>query len=150
MLLDKQDRLNEIVENLRIKGLRLTPQRLAILKILVSTNSHPTVEEVFSFVKQDFPMTSLATVYKTIALLKDIEEVVELDFGNEPNRYDGTNKKPHPHLICINCKKIIDPDLELWNQIPEIINKTTGYKVTNYRMDVFGVCPNCQQKLLKV
>ncbi len=141
------DRLTEIIEKLKVKGLRLTPQRLAVLKILVSNNSHPTVDEVYTDVRRQFPMTSLATVYKTIAVLKELEEVAELRFDSQANRYDGVKNTPHPHLICSNCRKIMDAELESWPQTAQSIQAATGFQVSNYRMDIFGLCSDCQVNL---
>lgn len=145
-----QDRLTEVLENLKEKGLRLTPQRLAVLKILVSDRTHPTVESVFAAVKKEFPMTSLATVYKTIAVLKDLDEVKELHFDNQGSRYDGVTRSPHPHLICTECRKIFDTDFASWDQVAKDLQQETGFQISNYRMDIFGICPDCQAKLLPV
>ncbi|MHC1783324.1 MAG: Fur family transcriptional regulator [Anaerolineaceae bacterium] len=142
-----QQRLTEIVENLRTKGMRLTPQRLAVLKILVSDNFHPTIEEVFAAVKKDFPMTSLATIYKTIALMKDMQEIQELHYDNQAIRYDGSARLAHPHLVCLECRRISDIEFEAWNQLSEKIQKESGYQGLNFRMDIFGICPNCQRNL---
>jgi len=59
-------RINDLVMKLRKRGHPITPQRMAVLKILVSSDDHPTVEKIYDRVKVDFPMTSLATIYKTI------------------------------------------------------------------------------------
>ena len=63
---------------------------------------------------QNLPTTSLATVYKTVALIKELGEVLELAFGDGSNRYDGNKPYPHPHVVCIKCKTIIDPDLSVY------------------------------------
>jgi Fur family peroxide stress response transcriptional regulator len=145
--MESQQRLTEIIDNLRTKGLRLTPQRLAILKNLVSSDSHPTIEEVYAAVKGDFPMTSLATVYKTITLMKDMQEIQELHFDNQAVRYDGSTRLAHPHLICMECRRICDLEFETWSRLSEKITQESGYQVLNYRMDIFGVCPNCQENI---
>ena len=68
---------------------RITPQRLSILKILLVSDGHPNVEQIFKQVKADFPTTILATLYKTVTLLKQLNEVSELGFSNSGNRHDG-------------------------------------------------------------
>ena len=140
------DRYQQMVENLRKGQHRITPQRMAILKILSASVGHPSAEMVYDQIKQDFPSTSFATVYKTIALAKEMGEVLELEFSNGSNRYDGNKPYPHPHLICTRCKKILDPDLETVNHLQEEIMQETGYTITNHRLDFFGVCPDCQSK----
>ena len=110
-----EDRLQTLVQKIRQHGHRLTPQRMAILRILADSTGHPTVEQVYEQVRAQFPMTSLATVYKTVTLLKEEGEILELSFGGESSRYDGHNPQPHPHLICIRCGTILDPDLALFS-----------------------------------
>ena len=75
---DPEARLDEMITRLKERGHRLTPQRMAVLKILAVSEGHPSVEQIYERVKVDFPMTSLATVYKTVALLKEMGEVLEL------------------------------------------------------------------------
>ena len=71
-------RLNHMLLTLKERGQRITPQRLAILRVLAPSEGHPSVEEIYNVVVKDFPTTSLATVYKTITLLKELGEVLEL------------------------------------------------------------------------
>lgn len=138
-------RLNEMVSKLRANEYRITPQRLAILKILADSEGHPTAEKIYQQVKKVFPTTSLATVYKTISLAKKIGEVLELGFGDGSNRYDGNKPYSHPHLVCMQCKKIIDPDLSDLEDITQELVRKTGFQITNHRMDFFGICPECQR-----
>ncbi len=93
-------RLDQIITKLRARDCRITPQRVAILKIFLSSEEHPSVEQVYAQVKANFPTTSLATVYKTVHLLKEIGEILEIGFADGSNRYDGNKPYPHPHLIC--------------------------------------------------
>ena len=139
-------RLSVLIEKFRKRGYRLTPQRLAILKILALSQGHPTVEQVFAQVKIDFPTTSLATVYKTVTLLKEEGEVLEMGFAGGRSRYDGNKPYPHPHLICIKCHEIIDPDIRLFGEMPQELAEKYGYQIVNHRVDFFGICPNCQKK----
>ena len=94
-------------------------------------------------VKDDFPTTSLATIYKTVTLAKEIGEVMQLGFGDDSNRYDGTNPNPHPHLICVQCKKIVDPDLDSLDEMKKEVASTTHFKILNHRLDFFGICSSC-------
>ena len=140
-----EDRLQTLVQKIRQHGHRLTPQRMAILRILADSTGHPTVEQVYEQVRAQFPMTSLATVYKTVTLLKEEGEILELSFGGESSRYDGHNPQPHPHLFCIRCGTILDPDLALFNDLPREICDKYGFQMVNHRVDFFGICPAGQQ-----
>jgi Fur family peroxide stress response transcriptional regulator len=140
----QQKRIDDLVSRLREGGLRLTPQRLAVLKTLIGNKEHLSAEEIYDRVHADYPMIGLATVYKTIAMLKEMGEITELNFSNEGARYDGSGEAPHSHFICTQCNSIIDiKDDTLVNLSENIANKT-GYHITNYRLDFFGICPNCQ------
>lgn len=141
-----QIRLDQMVTNLRERGYRITPQRLAILKILAVSKEHPSVDQIYEQVKVAFPMTSLATVYKTLIVMKELKEVIEIGLSDESNRYDGNKPYPHPHLICTKCRKIIDPDLESLRDMTQELSQDTGFKIVTHRLDFFGICPECQKK----
>ena len=135
-----------MIQKLRAHDHRITPQRLAILRVLADSEGHPSVEQIYARVKTDFPTTSLATVYKNVSLMKSLGEVLELGFSDDSNRYDGNKPYPHPHLVCTNCKKIIDPDLSLLQDLTQELVQGTGFQILNHRMDFFGICPECQTK----
>ena len=137
-------RLKRMLSKLKGKRFRLTPQRLAVLKILAGDQTHPSVAQVFIQVKAEFPTTSLATVYKTIILLKELNEVLELGFPDGSNRYDGNKPFPHPHMICTRCKKIVDPELNSLSDLNKEMSRKTGFQILYHRLDFFGLCPECQ------
>jgi len=144
--MEPQKRVEEMLSKLKSRDFRITPQRLAVLKILASSESHPSVDDIYKEVKALFPTTSLATVYKTVSLLKELNEVLELGFPDGSNRYDGYNPVPHPHAICMTCKKIMDPELMNIDELSVEMSRKTGYKIFHHRLDFFGLCPDCQQK----
>ncbi len=144
-LIDPEDRLEQMLAKLRSNDFRITPQRLAVLRILSLSEDHPSAEQIHEKVKIDFPTTSLATVYKTIALLKELNEVLELGFPDTSNRYDGKKPFPHPHLICVKCRKIMDPELMSLDDLVEEMSKKTGCMILHHRLDFFGVCAECRK-----
>jgi Fur family peroxide stress response transcriptional regulator len=146
---DPEIRLKKMVQKLREHDQRITPQRLAILKILAVSEGHPSVEDIYQKVKVNFPTTSLATVYKNVSLLKSHGEVLELGFSDDSNRYDGNMPYPHPHLICNHCKEIIDLDLSTLQDVNQEIVQETSFRIINHRLDFFGICPDCQNNLNK-
>ena len=141
-----EQRRDQMLSKLKSHDFRITPQRLAVLRILATSEDHPTVEQIFEKVKADFPTTSLATVYKTIALLKDLNEVLELGFPDGSNRYDGNRPFPHPHVVCTRCKKIVDPELVSLDEVQEEMTHKTGYRILYHRLDFVGLCPECQKE----
>ena len=143
---EQQVRFHKMLDTFKAHDFRITPQRIAILKILALSDGHPSIEQIYEEVKRGFPTTSLATVYKTVTLLKEMNEVLELGFPEWSNRYDGNKPYPHPHLICTECRKIIDPDLESLEGMTEELTSETGFRITSHRLDFFGICPECQGK----
>ncbi|EPR44531.1 ferric uptake regulator, Fur family [Desulfovibrio sp. X2] len=138
------ERFTQITEHLKALGHRLTPQRLAILRVLAESRGHPSAEQVYARLRADHPSMSLATVYKTIALLKQAGEVLELQFSDRDNRYDGSRPYPHPHLICTRCGAIMDPEIPGLNDMAARLAEQTGFAVTSHRVDFFGLCPRCR------
>jgi Fur family transcriptional regulator, peroxide stress response regulator len=140
-----KERFQQMLDKLKSLDFRITPQRLAVLRILAASEDHPTAEQIFEKVKTEFPTTSLATIYKTIALLKSLNEVLELGFPDGSNRYDGNKPFPHPHVICTRCRKIMDPELMSLDELKDEISKKTGFRIQHHRLDFFGVCQECQE-----
>ena len=141
---DPVKRFETVIQKLRDNGHKITPQRLAIVKILAKSEGHPSVENIHDRIKKDFPTMSLATVYKNILLIKSLGEVLELGFPDGSNRYDGNKPNPHPHVICIKCKKIVDPDLDNLDEMEKQVESDTNFKILNHRLDFFGICSNCR------
>ena len=95
-----EDRVEELVTALRANGHRLTPQRLAVLRVLGKSTDHPSVEQIYRKVRRQYPMISRATVYKTVETLKGMAQVLEMEFSGAGNRYDGRRAESHPHLFA--------------------------------------------------
>ena len=143
---DPKSRVNQIIDRLKENQRRITPQRMAVLKILAESEGHPSVEKIYEKVKKQFPTTSLATVYKSVAVIKELGEVLELGFTDGSNRYDGNKPYPHPHLICTECRTIMDPSISVLADVTQKLIAETGFKITTHRLDFFGICPECQKK----
>ena len=140
---DCPDRFDAIIQKLRGSGHKITPQRMAIADILARSEGHPSAETIHARIKPVFPTLSLATVYRNIMLIKSLGEVLELGFPDGSNRYDGHRPYPHPHLICVKCKKIVDSDLGRLDEIKEEIAIENHFKILNHRLDFFGICSDC-------
>jgi Fur family transcriptional regulator, peroxide stress response regulator len=141
-----KNRFEIIIRKLKDNGHKITPQRLVIVKILAQSEGHPSVEDIYGQIKNDFPTMSLATVYRNILLIKSFGEVLELGFPDGSNRYDGNKPYPHPHVICIQCKKIVDPNLDSLDDMKKEVAAETKFKILNHRLDFFGICSDCMAK----
>ncbi len=140
---DPKMRFDTIVKNLRENNHKLTPQRLAIVKILSRSEGHPSVEKIYEHLQDNFPTMSLATVYRNVMLMKSLGEVLEIGFPDGSNRYDGNKPYTHPHVICIKCKKIVDLDLDSLDEMKKEVALETNFTILNHRLDFFGICSNC-------
>lgn len=141
-----EGRFEAIIRKLRHSGHKITPQRMAIAGMLAKSEGHPSVEDIHAQLEADFPTMSLATVYRNILLLKSLGEVLELGFPDGSNRYDGRKPFPHPHLICIRCKKILDPELDSLDEMKKEVASETNFKILNHRLDFFGICGDCMAR----
>lgn len=136
------DRLDAFTKTLRRRGWKVTPQRVAILEALVQSRSHPTAEEIHRIVRRRFPMVSLATVYKTLRLLRDVGQVGELGFADGGARYDA-NVEPHINVVCIRCGAIRDVDEASLKHIQAAVSARSGYQVVGHRFELYGYCRAC-------
>jgi Fur family transcriptional regulator, peroxide stress response regulator len=143
---DPHIRLNQMIKALKENGHRLTPQRLAVLKILSRSDDHPSIETIYEMIKANFPTTSLATVYNTVNLLKAAGEVLELGFAGMGSRYDGNKPYPHPHTVCTGCGRIDDPDCSSLADLTQEMAKQTGFSFTHQQVCFFGLCHECLEK----
>lgn len=142
---DSEVRFQQLAARLKASDCRLTPQRIALLRLIASSEGHPSAARLYEQIRAQFPTTSPATVYKTLNLLKELGEVLELGFSHDDNRYDGNRPYPHPHLICVRCRKIIDPQVSLVNDLTQEVAELTGFEVISHRLDFYGICPECRQ-----
>ena len=136
-------RLEELRHKLRERGGRVTPQRVAILKALL-TSDHPTVEQVYEQVSSQFLTMSVVTVYRTLALLKEMGDVLEVRSAEAVSHYDGRLTQPHPHLVCGRCGRVADsPVLDVRALIDDLAVQLPAWRLTD-ELIVYGVCPECQ------
>jgi Fur family peroxide stress response transcriptional regulator len=138
------NRLETLIAKLREQDCRITPQRLALLDLLVNSDEHLSAAQLYERLQARFPTMSLATVYKTLNLLKDMGEVTEISFSDGDTHYDASNPTPHIHLICTQCHRISDAPFVATPDIAEELAAQTGYQITGHRFDFYGICPDCQ------
>lgn len=124
-------------------GLKLTPQRIAILEYLDGNRSHPTVEKIYDDIKKKFPTMSLATVYKTLETLKEKGCLQELSIDKERKHFDPDTTHHH-HLICIRCKKIVDIKKDFPVEIPD--EHKDAFEITDTNIEFYGICPKCKNE----
>lgn len=136
--------MTEVVERLKERHLKATPQRLALLKCLEG-KTHPTIEMIYETIKKDFPSISLATVYKNINTLKEEGLAVEINIGDGKLRYD-INYMPHIHVVCRECGEIADlSDHDLLNSCIQKLSNAIEGKILRTEILVSIICPKCNR-----
>jgi len=123
-------------------GLKLTPQRIAILDYLEGNKLHPSAEDIYRAVKRKFPTMSFATVYTTLSALKAKGSVLELTIDGGKKRYDPLTEG-HNHMICLSCKHIIDIPVAFSLDVPEWVKQ--GFEVKHTHVEFHGLCPKCKE-----
>ena len=132
---------------LKEHGIKSTPQRQAILSCLLTSTAHPTIDMIYDYVKKNGLGVSLATVYNTLELLLKTGIVIEVENDNNGHvRYDYYGK-PHYHVICTRCNRIVDVFDDSFRQFESAAKQATGFKVENSQYEVYGLCPDCQRAL---
>jgi Fur family peroxide stress response transcriptional regulator len=141
---DPKVRFEELITALKERDFRLTPQRVELVRLIAASEGHPSAAQLHAKIKSRFPTMSHATVYKTLALLKEMNQVLEIDLRDD-SHYDGNRPRPHPHLICMRCAKIVDGDLDIERSSLRRLEKTSGFQIIRPQIAFYGLCPDCRE-----
>jgi Fur family transcriptional regulator, peroxide stress response regulator len=140
-MINKEDLIGQLKE----KGLKITPQRLAIIDALVENcDAHPGATLIYKEARKKAKRVSLSTVYATLRDFSESGLIRQLEFDRMENRYDG-NLSEHINLICKRCGNIIDYRLPA-NLEPKDIARKSGFVVTDTRMEFHGYCRDCLKR----
>lgn len=136
--------MDNITTIFKEKKLKLTPQRIAIYKYLKSTKSHPSAEVIYKAIQEEYPTMSLATVYKALKTLAEVNLVQEINVGEGNFRYDAT-VQPHPHIQCIECNKVDDIEDISFADLNSKASEFTDYSILANQVYFYGICPDCKK-----
>ena len=140
----EQERVEEVLQNLRAKGIRITYTRRAVLSYLVASHEHPSAEKIYRDLLPQFPSMSLATVYNNIKVLIDEGVVSEIKVRNDTTTYFDFMGHDHLNVVCEKCGRIADVDIEVPDLREEAASQS-GYQITKTQMTVYGICSECQK-----
>ena len=135
----------ELARRLQDKGLKCTPQRLAIYAALTASDAHPSAEELYRGVKARYPMLSRNTVYQTLEILTMAGLAQAIRSGRSNARYDGNNDAHH-HMVCLSCDRVEDfhdPSLE---RLAPPSRLRRHYRVLHHRVEFYGYCRSCSDR----
>lgn len=136
-------KLSKAVDTLKESGVRITPQRHAVLEYLLTSKTHPTADEIYKALEGQFPSMSVATVYNNLRVLREVGLIRELTYGDDSSRFD-CNMTEHYHIMCKSCGKIVDFHYPSLDEVESLAEKVTGFDVSHHRMELYGTCEDCQ------
>lgn len=143
-----QTHLKDALDSLKTTGVRITPQRHAILEYLIDSKTHPTADDIYKALADKFPNMSVATVYNNLRVFREVGLVKELTYGDAASRFDFITGD-HYHMICESCDKIVDFHYPGLNEVEQLASHVTGFEVNAHRLEVYGTCPECMAKSKK-
>ena len=138
--------MDQFYEKCRQNKLKITPQRVAIYKVLTASVSHPSAEQIHKEVKKLFPNVSLDTVNRTLVTFAGTHMIDVVEGHGDPKRFDP-NREAHHHFYCISCRKIFDFQADALEDLtlpPEIEKK---FIITGKRICLTGYCDKCRSKM---
>lgn len=137
--------MNKLINDISNSGLKVTPQRLAILKLLRENRNHPTAEKVHHELIKEYPAISLTTVYNTLSSFVEAGMVKELDVDSHKKRFDST-MDPHDHFHCRVCDSVYDVDYNrsMMTDDSRHTKKIEGHHVDLVSINLKGVCRYCE------
>lgn len=141
---------SEFVASLRSNGSRITPQRLAVLRVISRHPEHLSVHEVYERVKRIYPYIAITTVYRALQAFKNLGVVAEIGMaGHQRFEFmDSTNK--HGHMVCRVCHLVFDFDLFRLEALRDSIEETFGFNADLAQLTVTGTCICCQRKVTEL
>jgi Fur family ferric uptake transcriptional regulator len=141
---------NSLRALLKKKQLKMTPQRQRILQVFCEhPDSHLSAEDVYQIVRDDASDIGLATVYRTLELLSELDLLSQINFGDGRSRYELNRTGEghhHHHLICISCGKVAEFDDDLLDQLEKEVAVQNGFQILDHQVKFFGHCKECQQR----
>ena len=132
-----------LIKELQNRGMRVTPQRAIIFEAIEKLDGHITAEEIFQEVQSINPYISLATVYRTLELLQDMNLITPTNLGGSQTYFAMKDHGPHHHLVCQKCGYIEEFSDELLDSIRNSLLDRHGFEAHTDHMSLFGVCRGC-------
>src|SRR5579875_2917587 len=138
-------RLAEFTSRCRERGLAITPQRVAVMRVLVASGDHPRAETVFAKLRKEYPNISLATVHRTLETLCAIGEARKVTPLHDSARYDG-NTAPHHHVVCVGCRRIRDIEIPGVERLLDGRNELGEVRLLGCSVAGHALCAQCQRR----
>lgn len=131
---------------LRSAGHRLTQQRSLLLQLIEEADGHLDADEIHRLARERDSRINLSTVYRTLALLKDLDLVTELHFDENHHHYESKSEREHYHLICSKCGKVIEFHSRVGESLHNVLARRHDFEITSTRIEVGGYCGDCRRR----
>jgi Fe2+ or Zn2+ uptake regulation protein len=135
---------DQLRDAFRAAGRRLTDQRRLVLEVLEASDGHLDAEALYDQARMQGSNISLATVYRTLTVLKEMGLVEEHRLGEEHAHYESVREGPHYHFTCLGCRRVIEFDTPLVGQIERELCRREEVRVTGAHLHLSGYCAQCQ------
>jgi Fur family ferric uptake transcriptional regulator len=133
-----------LIDTLRRRGFRITPQREMIIQALAHGNAHATAEQVYTDVRQRSQAINLATVYRTLDLLVDTGLASRVLMADGQALYSTVQHGPHLHLVCRQCAATFTADASLLSDIEQVLESKYSFQADLQHISLVGVCEKCR------
>jgi len=139
---------DEILKGLRTQGFRLTQSRMKIVHFILEQKGHWTIQDLAERARKRMPRISIATLYRTVALLHKQKLLTENLFGDSASRYEVAPLHHHDHLRCMDCGEIFEFENDRIEKLQDQVAKSMGFDLVDHRMELYGRCQikNCRRK----
>lgn len=137
---------HNLIEELQARGMRVTPQRAIIFEAIEKLEGHITAEDIFEQVQKVNPYVSLATVYRTLELLQELNLINQTNFGRSQTYFALKDHGTHHHLVCMDCGHIEEFSDQILDSVRTELKHQYGFQAHTEHLSIFGVCHACQQK----
>jgi Fur family transcriptional regulator, ferric uptake regulator len=137
----------ETVDVLRESGHKMTPQRMMILTSLRHAAGHLTASDIYARVREKYPYVDISTVYRTLAVLKEMRLVSETDMGAGDAAFEWVAAEPHHHLICQKCNNVTSLDHRYLAMLGDQLAQDLGFRADLHHFAIFGICKRCQVRV---
>ncbi len=136
----------KVFSSLKAIGYRLTPQRVMVLNAIGEGKGHVCAEEIFNEVREVYPYVDLATIYRTLQLLKRLHLVTEIDVGFGSAHFELTKKNQHRHMVCSQCGNAFDLNPRYLEAFRQTLIDEFGFEPDVEHFAISGLCKTCAQK----
>jgi len=138
---------DQVLEALRAKGKRITPQRRLLLQVIQQSAGHLDADEIYLLARKRDPRMSLSTVYRNLNMFKELGLIIELHLDQEHHHYEPKDATEHYHLICSDCDQIIEFDSPLARKLVDQVSKEKDFLIERTHIDLVGLCAKCRANL---